>query len=55
MKTLPKRVPLKQAEIIEFIAKKEDETFAYAIRRALLASPVFKQFQKQYELSDNVG
>ena len=55
MKTLPKRVPQKQAEIIDFIAEKEDESFAYAIKRVLVSSPVFKQYQKQYELSENSG
>jgi len=55
MKTVPKRVPEKQASVIDFMAEREDETFAYAIKRVILASPVFKQFQKQYELSGNSG
>lgn len=55
MKTIPKRVPEKQASVIDFMAEQEDETFAYAIKRVINASPVFKQFQQKYELSENSG
>ena len=55
MKTLCKRVPEKQAVVIDFVANKEEENFATMIKRALQASPVFMEFQKLYELSDNVG
>lgn len=50
-----KRVPEKQANVLEFIAEKEEETFTAIIRRALNASPVFKQYKKQYELSEISG
>lgn len=55
MKTLCKRVPEKQADVIDFIADREEENFATIIKRALHASPVFKEYQRLYELSDNAG
>jgi len=55
MKSKCKRVPEKQVNVLEFIAEKEEETFTTIIKRALNASPVFMEFKKQYELSDNAG
>lgn len=54
-KSLCKRVPAKQAIVLDFIAEKEEEPFTSILKRALNASPVFVEFKKEYELSVNDG
>jgi hypothetical protein len=50
-----KRVPETQVKVIDFIAEKEDRPFTTVIKKVINSSPLFAEFRKQYELSDNAG
>lgn len=50
-----KRIPENQAKVIDFIAEQEDRPFTTVIKKVINSSPVYDEFRKRFELSDNAG
>lgn len=53
--SLVKRIPKRQAIVLEFIAKMNEQDFAVVAKNVIDNSPLFAKFKKQYELSGTSG
>ena len=53
--SLVKRIPKRQAVVLDFIAKIKEQDFAVVAKNVIDNSPLFAEFKKQYELSANDG
>ena len=53
--SLVKRIPKRQAIVLDFIAKINEQDFAVVAKNVIDNSPLFAKFKKQYELSENSG
>lgn len=53
--SLVKRIPKRQAIVLDFIAKINEQDFAVVAKNVIDNSPLFVKFKKQYELSENSG